>query len=118
MTHFHETATIAAAASLSDAVILNYATVVNIATTTAWADAAAITFQATAGGPVAGGGTVVWLDVYDELGQEVQIPSGTHNKIYSVPALAGMYAIKVRSGTAGAAQAQTAEEIIQVFGRV
>jgi len=118
MTHFHETATIADEASLSDAVILNYARVVNIEVGT-WAVSAAITFQATGGGPVSGGGSVTWYDVYDELGVEVQIPAGTHNKIYSVPALAGMFAIKVRSGVTGSAVNQTSgPELINVFGKI
>jgi hypothetical protein len=106
---FDGRATIAASGSLSDAVIIESGRVVNVAVPT-WTDSAAITFQAQA----PGGGS--WFDVYDELGVEVQIPASTHNRIYSVPALAGMYAVKVRSGTAGAAVNQTNAETITVFG--
>ncbi len=102
-------ATIAASGSLSGEVVIDMASVVNIYVPT-WDDSAAITFQ----GIASPGET--YLDVYDELGQELQLPASTHNRIYPVPGLTGLYAIKIRSGVSGAAVAQTSAVTISVFG--
>ncbi len=103
-------ATIAPGASLSsNEVKVAGATALWIAVPT-WTDSAAITFQNR------GDGSETMLDTYDELGQELQLPASTHNRCYPVPGLVGSYEIKVRSGTSGAAQNQTAAETITVFG--
>lgn len=102
-------AVIAAGASLSSAVDVDNAIAIWINVPT-WTDAAAISFQ------VQHDGDTTFYDAYDELGVEVSLPSGTHNVSYSTPALVGAKAIKIRSGLSGAAQNQTAEETISVYG--
>jgi hypothetical protein len=102
--------TILAAASLSDELVLDYARIVNIKVGE-WTDDASITFQAIA---VPGD---TYQDVFDELGVEVEIPSDDHDRMYSVPDLAGFFAIKIRSGDSAVPVVQTDEETITVFGR-
>jgi hypothetical protein len=102
-------AEIAAGASLSSAVNVDYAIALWINVPT-WTDTAVITFQ------VQHDGNTTFFEATDELGQAIQLPNSTHNVSYLVPALVGAKAIKVRSGTAGAAQNQTAAETITVFG--
>lgn len=106
---FKGSVVIAASGSLSTSFDTKYARVVNIYVPT-WADAAEISFQ------VQGRPGDTFLDLHDELGQEYQLPSGTHNRSYPVPGLSGVYAVKVRSGLSGSAQAQTNEETIDIFG--
>ncbi len=101
-------AVIAAGGSLSTEVECAGATSLWIGVPT-WTDSAAITFQIRSENDSL-------IDAYDELGVEIAIPAGTHNVAYSIPTLLGAFAIKIRSGVSGSAQAQTAEETITVYG--
>ena len=102
-------AVIAAAGTLSGAVNVDGALAVNIDIPTC-DDAAVITFSQSS--HEAG----TYYNIYDELGVEVSIPSGTHNKNYATPYLVGHRWIKIRSGTAGATTAQTSAVTLVVKG--
>lgn len=89
------TATIANAASLSAAVYISRANLVGIIMPAAWT-AAALTFQASIDGDT-------YFDLYDQAGNEVNIPTAASRFVGGLDALNfGCFNyLKVRSGTTG-----------------
>ncbi len=97
--------TIAADASLSAAVPIGGDLPVNIQMPTGW-DAANLTFQSSQDG-------VTFQDLYDSNGIEVAVQADASRNIQLNPAdFAGLYWLKIRSGTAAAAVDQTAERTL------
>ena len=108
-----QTVTIAAAASLSEAVDLRGMMLLAIFMPAAW-DAAVLTFM---GSPTLGG---TYLPIYDDASNEVTVPVAA-GKAVAIDAallkLAPFRYIKIRSGTAATPVAQTAERKITVAGK-
>lgn len=103
-------ATIANGASLSGAVELEGMELVAIEMPAAWT-AANLTFQGSHDG-------VTFNNVHDDAGTEVSVTAAAARFIRLNPELwGGFHAIKVRSGTAGAAVNQGAERVINLVLR-
>lgn len=104
------TATIANGESLSGAVVIQNAAVVGIIMPAEWT-AAPLTLQGSADG-------AAFADLYDPFGAEIVIAAAASRHIVIPPAsLNGLAAIKLRSGTAGAAVNQGAARSITVVTR-
>jgi hypothetical protein len=106
-------ATIANAASLSNALDLTGGRLVAISLPAAWT-AANLTLQASADGGV------TFQDVYDKAGTEVTITVGGANRYIvldsnTIDALDGIRFIKLRSGTTAVPVAQGAQRDLIVF---
>ena len=100
-----DTVTIAAAASLSDAVDLETSTLMAVIMPAAW-DAAGLTFEVSHNG-------TDWVDLYNEFGELLVTVADTDRYIHLTPAeWVGVRHVKVRSGTSAAAVAQAAERVI------
>lgn len=103
-------ATIANGASLSDAVTIQNSAVVGIIMPGTWT-AAVLTLQGSVDG-------TTFTDLYDPFGAEIVIAAAASRHIVIPPAsLNGLAAIKLRSGTAGAAVNQGAARSITVVTR-
>lgn len=101
-----KTATIAAAASLSDAIVVGDGEVVGLSVPAL--DAAALTFQASADG-------TTYRDLYDSAQVEVSLASSTGGRFIQAPAaLKGAAYLKIRSGTSAVPVNQTAQRLIAV----
>lgn len=104
------TATIANGESLSGAVVIQNAAVVGIIMPGTWT-AAVLTLQGSADG-------TTFTDLYDPFGAEIVIAAAASRHIVIPPAsLNGLAAIKLRSGTAGAAVNQGGARTITVVTR-
>jgi hypothetical protein len=100
------TVTIADGQSLSDAAAIADYRLVGLIVGT-WTSAA-ITFQVSQDGNT-------YYNLYDDAGNEVTIPAGTHNKAYAAPMeLAPWRYMKVRSGTAASPVAQAGGDTVVV----
>jgi len=100
--------TIGNGAALSDAVRCDTMRPVAIIMPDAWT-AADLTLQASVDG-------VTFADMYDASGAEITIDADASRYIQLDPAmLAGMVAIKLRSGTSGAAVNQAAERVLTLL---
>ena len=109
---FDQTATIAASGTLSGKFILEYPIAVNLLVPTF--TSAPVSFQVCVDAVAFAADQ--FFNLFDELGQEVQIPAGTHNVVYSVPSLVGVYGVKIRSGLSGDTTAQASARTMQAFG--
>lgn len=114
--HGRQSAIIANGAALSSAIVLNSHVLVGIITPAAWT-AAAMTFQAL------GPDGVTWIDVYDDAGTEVTIPSASIpiaaaralvNKTV-LEQLAALHTFRIRSGVTATPVNQLAERTITVL---
>ena len=104
------TATIASSASLSGVVDLSGTTVVAIVMPSSW-DAADISLQASVDG-------TNFFDVYDQYGNEVNIPADADNFITLSPAaFASIQFMKIRSGSSASAVVQSASRDITIVTR-
>lgn len=106
-----KTATIAAGASLSGAVVLGGDLLVGVALTT-W-DSAGMTFQASVDGGV------TFYNVYKDDGVELTFTTSTGNRYVAVdPSIfAGIEQLKVRSGTSSVPVNQTTAEVVTLILR-
>lgn len=105
-------ATIANGASLSAAIELGVvgAALVGIEMPAAWT-AANLTFQASVDG-------TNFNNLYDKDGNEVTVTASTSRYIGLIPSLfAGFRAMKIRSGTSGAAVNQGGDRILKIVTR-
>lgn len=106
------TATIASAASLSNAVCLGDGMLCGILMSASWT-AASLTFQVSEDG-------TTWKDLYDEAGSEIALaPTSPAGKRLAVgpDSFAGVIFLKVRSGTTGSPVAQAAERTLTLIAR-
>lgn len=103
----NRTFTIAESASLSDAIILDEALLAGLLLPAAWTTADLTLQASTRAAPS------TYANVYDVDGTEVTIKAAASRYVALNPAdFAGMYAIKLRSGTSGSPVTQAAARSI------